>query len=94
LEEHLRAGADFLLRQRGHVALLHGLQRDILRRARRRHPGFEQLGVAEQWQILGRMTRLPPSAISQAMRPYPAQRLSAADFTRQVAHLQSLRNAL
>ncbi|MCS7883930.1 hypothetical protein N0345_29415, partial [Pseudomonas aeruginosa] len=25
---------------------------------------------------------------------YPAQRLSAADFTRQVAHLQSLRNAL
>ncbi|MFO6085494.1 hypothetical protein ACLBTQ_11760, partial [Pseudomonas aeruginosa] len=70
------------------------LQRDILRRARRRHPGFEQLGVAEQWQILGRMTRLPPSAISQAMRPYPAQRLSAADFTRQVAHLQSLRNAL
>ncbi|MBF3201710.1 DUF4350 domain-containing protein, partial [Pseudomonas aeruginosa] len=54
----------------------------------------EQLGVAEQWQILGRMTRLPPSAISQAMRPYPAQRLSAADFTRQVAHLQSLRNAL
>lgn len=43
LEEHLRAGADFLLRQRGHVALLHGLQRDILRRARRRHPGFEQL---------------------------------------------------
>ncbi|MBF2974414.1 DUF4350 domain-containing protein, partial [Pseudomonas aeruginosa] len=68
--------------------------RDILRRARRRHPGFEQLGVAEQWQILGRMTRLPPSAISQAMRPYPAQRLSAADFTRQVAHLQSLRNAL
>ncbi|MGU2530048.1 DUF4350 domain-containing protein [Pseudomonas aeruginosa] len=94
LEEHLRAGADFLLRQRGHVALLHGLQRDILRRARRRHPGFEQLGVAEHWQSLGRMSRLPPSAISQAMRPYPAQRLSAADFTRQVAHLQSLRNAL
>ncbi|MNM89554.1 hypothetical protein D3C81_1017870 [compost metagenome] len=94
LEEHLRAAADFLLRQRGHIALLQGLQRDILRRARQRQPGFEHLPVAEQWQALGRMTRMPSSAISQAMRPYPAQRLSAAEFTRQVAHLQSLRNAL
>ncbi|SDH66008.1 DUF4350 domain-containing protein [Pseudomonas panipatensis] len=94
LVEHLRASADFLLRQRGHIALLQGLQRDILRRARQRQPGFERLPIAEQWQLLGRMTRLPVSAISQAMRPYPAQRMSAADFTRQVAHLQSLRNAL
>jgi hypothetical protein len=34
------------------------------------------------------------SAISQAMRPYPQQRMAVAEFTRQVAHLQSLRNAL
>lgn len=94
LVEHLRAGADFLLRQRGHVALVQGLQRDVLRRARQRQPGFERLPIAEQWQLLGRMTRLPVSAISQAMRPYPAPRMSAAEFTRQVAHLQSLRNAL
>ncbi|MDG1583030.1 DUF4350 domain-containing protein [Pseudomonas sp. GOM6] len=94
LEEHLRAGADFLLRRSGQQHLLVNLQRDIQRRARHRHPGFERLSVAEQWQVLGRLTRLPSSAISQAMRPTPAQKLSAADFTRQVANLQTLRNAL
>ncbi|MNF55316.1 hypothetical protein D3C84_367730 [compost metagenome] len=94
LEEHLRGSADFLLRRSGQASLLQGLQRDIQRRARHRHPGFERLAVAEQWQVLGRLTRLPPSAISQAMRPLPRQRLNAAEFTRQVAHLQTLRNAL
>ncbi|NWL79780.1 DUF4350 domain-containing protein [Pseudomonas taiwanensis] len=94
LEEHLRGSADFLLRRSGQASLLQGLQRDIQRRARHRHPGFERLAVAEQWQVLGRLTRLPPSAISQAMRPLPKQRLTATDFTRQVTHLQTLRNAL
>lgn len=94
LEEHLRAGADFLLRRVGQQHLLSSLQRDILRRARHRHPGFERLAVAEQWQVLGRLTRLPSGAVSAAMRPLPTKRLSAADFTRQVANLQTLRNAL
>lgn len=94
LEEHLRASADFLLRRSGQHSLLQILQQDIKRRARRRYPGFEKLGVAEQWQVLGRLTRLPSRSISQAMRPLPKQRLSASDFTRQVAHLQTLRNAL
>ncbi len=94
LEEHLRGSADFLLRRSGQASLLQGLQRDIQRRARHRHPGFERLPVAEQWQVLGRLTRLPPGAISQAMRPLPRQQLNAADFTRQVAHLQTLRNAI
>jgi hypothetical protein len=94
LEEHLRASADFLLRRSGQHSLLKGLQQDINRRARRRHPGFEKLTVAEQWQVLARLTRLPTKDISQAMRPLPPQRLSASDFTRQVAHLQTLRNAL
>jgi hypothetical protein len=94
LEEHLRASADFLLRRSGQHSLLKGLQQDINRRARRRHPGFEKLAVAEQWQVLARLTRLPTKDISQAMRPLPPQRLSASDFTRQVAHLQTLRNAL
>jgi hypothetical protein len=94
LEEHLRGSADFLLRRNGQHSLLKGLQQDINRRARRRHPGFEKLAVAEQWQVLGRLTRLPAKDISQAMRPLPPQRLSASDFTRQVAHLQTLRNAL
>ncbi|WP_374415182.1 DUF4350 domain-containing protein [Ectopseudomonas oleovorans] len=94
LEEHLRGSADFLLRHGGQHSLLRGLQQDINRRARRRHPGFEKLAVAKQWQVLGRLTRLPAKDISQAMRPLPPQRLSASDFTRQVAHLQTLRNAL
>jgi len=94
LTEHLRASADFLLRRSGQQALLRALQQDIVRRARQRHPGFEHLGVADQWQVLGRLTRQPTSAVSQALRPRPAQRLSSAEFTRQVAHLQTLRNAL
>lgn len=94
LEEHLRGSADFMLRRSGQQVLLQGLQQDIQRRARRRHPGFERLGVAEQWQVLSRLTRQPTSAISQIMCPPSTQRLSAAHFTRQVAHLQSLRNAL
>lgn len=94
LEEHLRGSADFLLRRTSQQNLLHSLQRDIQRRARHRHPGFERLPVADQWQVLGRLTRIPTSAISQAMRPAPAHKLSAADFTRQVANLQTLRNAL
>lgn len=94
LQEHLRAGADFLLRHGGQQRLLSNLQQDILRRARRRHPGFERLAVADQWQILGRLSRQPSTIISQAMRPLGQKRLSASDFTRQVAHLQTLRNAL
>jgi len=94
LQEHLRASADFMLRRKGQGNLLHALQQDILRRVRHRHPGFEQLGVAEQWLVLARLTGQPTRAISQAMSPRPKQRLSSAEFSRQVAHLQTLRNAL
>ncbi len=94
LQEHLRASADFLLRRNGQQHLLQALQQDILRRVRRRHPGFEQLGVAEQWLVLARLTGQPTRAISQAMSPRPKQRLSSAHFSRLVAHLQTLRNAL
>jgi hypothetical protein len=73
---------------------MQALQKDILRRVRRRHPGFEQLGVAEQWRVLARLTGHPTHAISQAMTPSPKQRLSSVEFSRQVAHLQTLRNAL
>ncbi|EJM79759.1 DUF4350 domain-containing protein [Pseudomonas sp. GM60] len=94
LQEHLRASADFILRRSGQDSLLQALQQDILRRVRRRHPGFEQLGVAEQWLVLARLTGQPTRAISQAMSPRPKQRLSSVEFSRQVAHLQTLRNAL
>ena len=94
LQEHLRASADFLLRHAGQASLLARLQQDIQRRARHRHPGFERLSVAEQWQVLSRLSRQPSSFISQAMRPAPRQRLRGAEFTRQVANLQTIRNAL
>jgi len=94
LGEHLRACAEFLCRQQGHAALLARLQAEVRQRARQRHPGFERLPVAEQWQLLGRLARLPPGQISQAMRPHGEQRIPPAQFTRQVAHLQRLRNAL
>lgn len=94
LHEHLRASADFMWRRGGQTNLLQALQQDILRRVRRRHPGFEQLGVAEQWLVLARLTGQPTRAISQAMSPRPKQRLSSVEFSRQVAHLQTLRNAL
>ncbi|MEJ6819784.1 DUF4350 domain-containing protein [Pseudomonas sp. LF-5] len=94
LQEHLRASADFTLRHSGQQALLQALQQDVLRRARRRHPGFAQLNVAEQWLVLSRLTRQPTRAISQALSPVSKRRLSSADFCRQVAHLQTLRNTL
>ncbi|MHC8357802.1 DUF4350 domain-containing protein [Pseudomonas sp. LB3P81] len=94
LHEHLRASADFMWRRTGQASLLQALQQDILHRVRRRHPGFEQLGVAEQWLVLARLTGQPTRAISQAMSPRPKQRLSSVEFSRQVAHLQTLRNAL
>lgn len=94
LEEHLQASAGFHLRHNGQQHLLQALQQDVLRRARHLHPGFEQLAVAEQWQVLARLTRQPTRAISQALSPRPTQRMSSAEFCRQVAHLQTLRNAL
>lgn len=94
LEEHLRGSADFLLRHGGQQALLGELQKDIRQRAQRRHPGFERLPVAEQWQLLGRFSRLTPGTISQLMRPPAKQALSAAAFTRKVNQLQQLRNRL
>ncbi|WP_371858185.1 DUF4350 domain-containing protein [Pseudomonas sp. ERMR1:02] len=94
LQEHLRASADFMLRRNGQQSLLQALQQDILRRVRHRHPGFDQLGVTDQWLVLARLTGQPTRAISHAMTPRPKQRLSSAEFSRQVAHLQTLRNAL
>lgn len=94
LGEHLRASADFLLRRRGQQALLRALQQDILRRARQRHPGFDALPVTEQWQTLAQLTRQPTRLIGQALRPRVEERLSGTEFTRQVAYLQTLRNAL
>ena len=94
LLEHLKASADFLLRHSGQGTLLQALQRDIMRTARQRHPGFEHLDNTEQWRVLEHLTRQPSHVISQALGPLPAKRLSSADFSRQVACLQTLRNAL
>jgi len=94
LQEHLKASADFLLRRNGQRTLVQALQRDILRAARHRHPTFEHLDDAQQWQVLEHLTHQPSHVISQALGPLPEKRLSSADFSRQVARLQTLRNAL
>lgn len=94
LQEHLRASADFLYRHAGQRHLLIGLQRDIQRQARRRHPGFETLTYAEQCQALAKLSQLPTDSIDQAMRAPAEKPASASDFTSQVARLQSLRNTL
>ena len=94
LQEHLKASADFLLRRSGQRTLLLALQRDILRAARHRHPGFEQLDNAEQWRVIEHLTHQPSHVISQALGPLAAKRLSSADFSHLVASLQTLRNAL
>jgi hypothetical protein len=94
LGEHANACADFMTRHGGQQAVLKNLQLDIMRRARLRHPGFDRLPVAEQWQVLARLSRQTTSFIGDALRPRPVQRYSKADFTRQVAHLQTLRNCL
>jgi len=94
LQEHLRGSAEFLLRHGGQRGLLQRLQQDIRHRASHRHPGFEQLPADAQLRILAQLARLPAASIDQAMRALPQRRISATEFTRQVAHLQSLRNAL
>ena len=92
LGEHLQASATFLYRHAGPCHLLEILQQDVLRQARHRHPGFEKLPAAEQRRALAKLSQLPLSMIEQVMEP--ATRSSASEFTRQVAHLQRLRNAL
>lgn len=94
LREYLQASAAFTLRHAGHARLLRSLQHDILRRARRHHPGFERLAIADQWQLLARLTGESPSAVGQALRPRPAQKMSHSEFSRHVGDLQRIRNAL
>ena len=93
LEEHLRASAAFLYRHEGPSRMLEALQQDVLRQARQRHPGFEGLAAPEQRRVLATLTRLPLPMIEQVMQPVAA-RTGASEFTRQIAHLQRIRNAL
>lgn len=94
LSEHLHASALFNLRYNGQRSLLTALQRDIQQRAQQRYPGFAQLGVTQQWQILQHISRQPMTTISQCMRPAAQHKLSMQAFTLQVQRLQELRNAL
>ena len=82
LQEHLHGSAEFLMRHGNQARLLQQLQQDIRCRASRHHPGFEQLSAGAQLPLLARLTNLPPGRVEQAMRPVPAQRLSAIEFTR------------
>lgn len=94
LEEHIRASADFLHRRAGQGHLLTSLQHDIMRQAQRRHPGYETLAHDQQCQVLAAFSGLPIDTIDHALRPPPPKPVSVAEFTSQVAHLQTLRNSL
>lgn len=94
LQEHLRGSADFLYRRAGQRQLLSNLQDDVRRQAQRRHPGFKTLGYVEQCQVLAAISQTTSGAVTQAMLPPSNKPVSASEFTRQVAHLQSLRNSL
>ena len=94
LKEYLLANAKLKLRLAGHEALLRRLREDILHFANRRHPGFDGLPVAEQWQMLAGLTRQPTRLIGDALRPRLNARHSSVEFCRRVAQLQSIRNSL
>ena len=80
LQEHLRASADFMLRHNGQDSLLQALQQDILRRVRHRHPGYEQLDVAEQWRVLARLSGQP----TERYQPSHGPAAEAATFQRRI----------
>ncbi|WP_407312000.1 DUF4350 domain-containing protein [Pseudomonas sp. nanlin1] len=90
----LYATAQAQYRHGGQATLLRTLQQDILRQARRHHPGFERLAVAEQWQVLGRASGLPTRQVGQLLAPTASKRLSGRQFSDRVGHLQILRRAL
>lgn len=93
LAEHLRATAAFLLRNGASAELIQPLQADIDRRATRHRPGYGQLSADERLALLAELSGLPSDTVRIAMRP-AAGKSSPIEFTQQVAHLQSLRNAL
>lgn len=94
LQEHLRGNADFMLRHDGSRHFVSQLQQEILRVARKRYPGFEHLAEQAQQQVLSRLSQQPLERIQQIMQPPGEPALGPVSFTRQVAHLQTLRNAL
>lgn len=89
----LRRGGSHL-RASHRASLLKGLREDIQRAANRRHPGFSQRPVAEQWNLLARHAGIPTATVAKALLPPAEPRISASAFRRQVAQLQAIRNAL
>lgn len=95
LQEHLHASAEFQLHHGSQYPLIENLQQDILRRVKRRYPGFDRLPGEEQ---LARLARLSGQSLEQVtatlQAPDKQRKLSTVDFSRLIAALQSLRNAL
>ncbi len=92
--EPLYTNAQAQYRHGGQATLLRTLQQDILRQARRHHPGFERLAVAEQWQVLARASGLSTRQVGQLLSPDPGKRLSGSQFSLRVGNLQTLKGAL
>ncbi|BAP80768.1 hypothetical protein MT1_3593 [Pseudomonas sp. MT-1] len=90
----MRGSADFLYRRAGQRHLIATLQNDILRQAQHRHPNLVALDHADLCKVLAQLSRTPIEAVTHAMRSSLDKKMGNADFTRQVARLQSIRNAL
>lgn len=86
--------AGILYRSANRAHVLRVLREDLQRYVDHRHPGYSQLPVAEQWQVLAELTRTSTAEVAQALRPGTAGRVDANRFCQQVARLQALRNAL
>ena len=94
LGEHLLAASAFLVHQQGRGALLEHLRRELLAHALQRHPELAALDAAQRLQQLARISGETPERIAATLAPPSRPRPGAAEFTRQVARLQALRNRL
>lgn len=92
LTEHLIASSNFQLRYFDQAHNIRSLQSDILRLARVRYAGFENLTPAQRWHALAKLSHIPEATISQLMRPPLSNNM--ANYISLVNQLQTLRNAL
>lgn len=86
--------AGTLYRSANRAHSLRVLREELQRYMDHRHPGYSQLPVAEQWQLVAELSRTSTAEVAQALRPGTAGRIDANRFRQQVARLQALRNAL
>lgn len=92
LLDHVQASGRFLWRQGARDMLLAELRHTVQSRLRRRHPGWQRLGPAEQAAHLAAATGLSVTQVEEALQE--AAPPDQEGFVRTVRQLQSIRNQL